>query len=42
MSDIYVKGWMSGLYDDRQKTDVHYRFICVFILYFLINQLFSV
>jgi len=25
MSDIYIKGWMSGLYDDRQKTDVHYR-----------------
>ncbi|VDP50159.1 unnamed protein product [Schistosoma curassoni] len=24
MSDIYVKGWLSGL-DDRQKTDVHYR-----------------
>ena len=25
MSDIYVKAWMSGMYDDRQKTDVHYR-----------------
>ncbi|KAF8567711.1 hypothetical protein P879_09042 [Paragonimus westermani] len=24
MSDIYVKGWISGV-DDRQKTDVHYR-----------------
>lgn len=24
MSDIYVKGWMSG-FDDKQKTDVHYR-----------------
>jgi len=26
MSDIYVKGWMSGLEEDIQKTDVHYRF----------------
>lgn len=26
MSDIYVKGWMTGLEDDGQKTDVHYRF----------------
>lgn len=25
MSDIYVRAWMSGMYDDRQKTDVHYR-----------------
>jgi len=33
MSDIYVKGWMSGLYDDRQKTDVHYR-LFTFILRF--------
>ena len=24
MSDIYVKGWVSGL-DEKQKTDVHYR-----------------
>ncbi|THD28228.1 Myoferlin [Fasciola hepatica] len=24
MSDIYVKGWISGV-DERQKTDVHYR-----------------
>lgn len=24
MSDIYVKGWMSGI-DEKQKTDVHYR-----------------
>uniref|UniRef100_A0A7N8XFA5 Fer-1 like family member 6 n=1 Tax=Mastacembelus armatus TaxID=205130 RepID=A0A7N8XFA5_9TELE len=23
-SDIYVKGWMKGLEDDRQETDVHY------------------
>ena len=27
MSDIYVKGWMTGLEDDVQKTDVHYRFV---------------
>ena len=27
MSDIYVKGWMTGLEDDIQKTDVHYRFV---------------
>ncbi|XP_028983374.1 myoferlin [Betta splendens] len=25
MSDIYVKGWMSGMEQDKQKTDVHYR-----------------
>ncbi|CAF3639300.1 unnamed protein product [Adineta steineri] len=25
MSDIYVKGWMTGKEDDIQKTDVHYR-----------------
>ncbi|CAF3822313.1 unnamed protein product [Adineta steineri] len=25
MSDIYVKGWMSGNEDDVQKTDIHYR-----------------
>ncbi|XP_072122859.1 myoferlin-like isoform X4 [Mobula birostris] len=25
MSDIYVKGWMIGLEDNTQKTDVHYR-----------------
>ena len=24
MSDIYVKGWVSGI-DDKQETDVHYR-----------------
>ncbi|XP_054603148.2 fer-1-like protein 6 isoform X3 [Nothobranchius furzeri] len=23
-SDIYVKGWLKGLEDDRQETDVHY------------------
>jgi dysferlin len=27
MSDIYVKGWMSGIEDDVQKTDIHYRFV---------------
>ncbi|KAH0521359.1 Myoferlin [Microtus ochrogaster] len=25
MSDIYVKGWISGCEDNKQKTDVHYR-----------------
>lgn len=25
MSDIYVKGWMQGLEENKQKTDVHYR-----------------
>ncbi|XP_038179557.1 myoferlin isoform X2 [Arvicola amphibius] len=25
MSDIYVKGWISGSEDNKQKTDVHYR-----------------
>jgi dysferlin len=27
MSDIYVKGWMTGIEEDVQKTDVHYRFV---------------
>jgi hypothetical protein len=26
MSDIYVKGWVSGL-DEKQKTDVHYSMV---------------
>ncbi|XP_056626816.1 myoferlin isoform X1 [Triplophysa dalaica] len=25
MSDVYVKGWMAGMEEDKQKTDVHYR-----------------
>ena len=25
MSDIYVKGWMTGIEDDVQQTDIHYR-----------------
>lgn len=25
MSDIYVKGWINGLDDDKQETDIHYR-----------------
>jgi len=25
MSDIYVQGWLQGLEEDKQKTDVHYR-----------------
>jgi len=25
MSDIYMKGWISGLENKKQKTDVHYR-----------------
>uniref|UniRef100_A0A8C3XKS5 C2 domain-containing protein n=1 Tax=Chelydra serpentina TaxID=8475 RepID=A0A8C3XKS5_CHESE len=25
MSDIYVKGWLDGLEEQRQRTDVHYR-----------------
>ncbi|XP_039628208.1 myoferlin-like isoform X2 [Polypterus senegalus] len=25
MSDIYVKGWMPGIEEQKQKTDVHYR-----------------
>uniref|UniRef100_A0A3Q3IYK4 C2 domain-containing protein n=1 Tax=Monopterus albus TaxID=43700 RepID=A0A3Q3IYK4_MONAL len=25
MSDIYVKSWMPGMEEDKQKTDVHYR-----------------
>ncbi|XP_071782869.2 myoferlin-like isoform X2 [Centroberyx gerrardi] len=25
MSDIYVKGWMPGMEQNKQKTDVHYR-----------------
>jgi len=31
MSDIYVKGWMSGIEDDVQKTDIHYRFVVLII-----------
>jgi hypothetical protein len=23
MSDIYVKGWLQGLEEDKQKTDIH-------------------
>lgn len=25
MSDIYVKGWINGLDEDKQETDIHYR-----------------
>ncbi|XP_053126190.1 fer-1-like protein 5 isoform X3 [Hemicordylus capensis] len=25
MSDIYVKGWLEGLEEEKQKTDIHYR-----------------
>ncbi|XP_074066135.1 fer-1-like protein 5 [Macrotis lagotis] len=25
MSDIYIKGWMLGMEDNMQKTDIHYR-----------------
>ena len=25
MSDIYVKGWIQGLENDKQATDIHYR-----------------
>jgi hypothetical protein len=25
MSDIYVKGWLQGIEEDKQRTDVHYR-----------------
>ena len=25
MSDIYVKGWLQGIEEDEQKTDIHYR-----------------
>jgi len=25
MSDLYLKGWMEGNEDDKEKTDVHYR-----------------
>ena len=25
MSDIYVKGWLKGLENNHQKTDIHYR-----------------
>ena len=27
MSDIYVKGWLTGMENDVQKTDVHYRLV---------------
>lgn len=32
MSDIYVKGWLNGIEDDIQKTDVHYRFVTFFLV----------
>ena len=25
MSDLYLKGWLEGMEDDKEKTDVHYR-----------------
>ncbi len=25
MSDIYLKGWLQGLEEDKQTTDIHYR-----------------
>ncbi|XP_029459140.1 fer-1-like protein 5 [Rhinatrema bivittatum] len=25
MSDIYVKGWLEGLEEDKQRTEIHYR-----------------
>ena len=25
MSDIYVKGWMTGIEEEVQETDIHYR-----------------
>ena len=25
MSDIYVKGWLQGQEENKQKTDIHYR-----------------
>lgn len=25
MSDIYVTGWLQGLEEEKQKTDIHYR-----------------
>ena len=31
MSDIYVKGWMSGYEEDVQKTDIHYRFVSIVV-----------
>ena len=27
MSDIYVKGWINGLDDNKQETDIHYRWV---------------
>jgi hypothetical protein len=32
MSDIYVKGWMSGIEEDIQKTDIHYRFVISIVI----------
>ncbi len=31
MSDIYVKGWVSGI-DEKQETDVHYRYKYIIII----------
>ncbi len=38
MSDIYVKGWMTGIEDDVQKTDVHYRFVILIYLFFVLIE----
>ena len=27
MSDIYVTGWLQGMEDEKQETDIHYRFV---------------
>ena len=27
MSDIYVKGWLTGVEEDIQQTDIHYRYV---------------
>jgi len=34
MSDIYVKGWVSGI-DETQSTDVHYRSVTQPVLRFI-------
>jgi len=41
MTDIYFKGWLSGLEHKKHKTDVHYRLVR-FVKSLIWNQLLSI
>ena len=42
MTDIYVKGWLTGMEHKKHKTEVHYRYIYVFLLlhFFVLRPMF--